>query len=280
MGILLPVLICFAIAAVCAIILTVSSLLFGVKEDEKFLAIRDALPGANCGACGYSGCDGYARALSEGKVKQTNLCTPGGTQTSEDVAAILGVKADKAVRKFAYIGCHGTCEATKKDEKHLRDGFKTCKEAAEHWGGENVCTFACVGLGDCAAACPSKAICMADGIAHVDTARCIGCGLCAKTCPKHIISMLPQETLTAVMCSNKQKGADARKACKNACIGCKKCEKVCPNGAITVIDNLAVVDYNKCTNCETCIKECPTGCLKSVFFPDKPEGCEFEDLVD
>ena len=110
------------------------------------------------------------------------------------------------------------------------------------------------------------------GIARVDTARCLGCGLCTRVCPKNIITMLAQETETVVMCSNTQKGADARKACKNACIACKKCEKTCPNGAISVQNNLAVVDYSKCTNCAACVKECPTGCLKTVFFPNIPEN--------
>ncbi|MBQ9747021.1 MAG: 4Fe-4S binding protein, partial [Clostridia bacterium] len=101
--------------------------------------------------------------------------------------------------------------------------------------------------------------------------RCVGCGICASTCPKKVISMLPQETATVVMCNNKDKGADARKACKNACIGCKKCEKVCPQGAITVKDNLARIDYAKCNGCGACVKGCPTGCLKSVVFADIPE---------
>ncbi len=270
MEIIIPVLICLAIAAVCAIILTVSSLLFGVKEDEKFLAIRDALPGANCGACGYSGCDGYARALSEGKVKQTNLCTPGGTQTSEDVAAILGVKADKAVRKFAYIGCHGTCEATKKDEKHLRDGFKTCKEAAEHWGGENVCTFACVGLGDCAAACPYNAIVIADGVARVVSSLCTGCGLCASNCPHGTIKMMEEGAIVAIGCSNHDKGILTRKMCTNGCIGCTKCARTCPNGAITMENNLPVMDYEKCIGCGICADVCPIHAIhKDVFICDK-----------
>jgi ferredoxin len=83
--------------------------------------------------------------------------------------------------------------------------------------------------------------------------------------------MVPQDTKAVVMCNNKDKGADARKACKNACIGCKKCERTCPNGAIKVIDNLAVIDYEKCTGCGACVAGCPTGCLKSVIFPDLPE---------
>ncbi len=81
------------------------------------------------------------------------------------------------------------------------------------------------------------------------------------------------------MCSNTQKGADARKACKNACIGCKKCEKTCPHGAIAVDNNLATIDYDKCTGCGTCTEVCTTGCLKKVFFPDLPAGVEAEDLL-
>ena len=92
--------------------------------------------------------------------------------------------------------------------------------------------------------------------------------------------MIPQETATVVMCSNKQKGVDAKKACKNACIGCKKCEKVCPHDALKVIDNLAHIDYEKCVHCEACVKECPTGCLKTAFFPDIPANVSSEDLID
>ena len=270
MAILIPVLICLAVAVVCAIILTVSNILFGVKEDEKFLAIRDALPGANCGACGYSGCDGYARALCEGKITETNLCVPGGDTASQDIAGILGVEAGKAVKLFAYVGCHGTCEATKKDEKHLRDGFKTCREAAEHWEGENVCTYACIGLGDCAVACPNDAIIIHDGVAKVISSLCSGCGLCAKTCPHGTIKMQEDGTIIAIGCSNHNKGAITRKMCTNGCIGCTKCARTCPNGAITMDENLPLLDHSKCTSCGACVDACPVGAIhKDVFVCDK-----------
>ena len=119
-----------------------------------------------------------------------------------------------------------------------------------------------------------------DGIAHVDTSRCLCCGLCTTICPKHIISMIPQETAAAVMCSNTDKGADARKACKNACIGCMKCKKVCPHDAITVTNNLAKIDFDKCEGCGACAEVCPTGCMKQVVFPDIPEDVHPNDLID
>ena len=78
------------------------------------------------------------------------------------------------------------------------------------------------------------------------------------------------------MGNSKDKGADARKACKNACIGCMKCVKTCPHEAITVTNNLAKIDYTKCVGCGACAASCPTGSLKQVFFPDLSE--EYEDF--
>jgi ferredoxin len=147
------------------------------------------------------------------------------------------------------------------------------------FAGPDACRFGCMGLGDCAAACPSGAICLKDGIAHVDTSLCIGCGLCRDTCPKHIISMVPQEAKVVVACSNEDKGAQARTACKNACIACKKCEKACEFGAISVQNNLAGIDYDKCTGCGACAGACPTGAIHNVLLADIPEGVNPRDLV-
>ena len=121
---------------------------------------------------------------------------------------------------------------------------------------------------------------MKDGIAHVDSSKCLGCGLCEDICPKKIISMVPQETRCVVMCNSRDKGAEARRACKNACIGCKKCEKTCQSGAITVVDNRAVIDYKKCTGCGVCMDNCPAGCIHHTYFPDLPDGVTAEDLMD
>lgn len=276
MEILIAFLVMLAIALVAAILLTVFSHFFGVEEDPKKKQIRECLPGINCGACGYKGCDDYAAALAEGGVKP-NLCIPGAQQVADEIAAIIGVETEEFEDVVAFVACNGNCNAT--SPKALYEGVQTCEAASMLYGGANSCRFGCLGYGDCAAACPSNAICIIDGIAHVRTDRCLGCGICANTCPKKIINMLPQKTNTVVMCSSKDKGADARKACKNACIACKKCEKLCPHGAITVKDNLATIDYNKCTGCGLCVKECPTGCLKTVFFPNIPKDVECDEII-
>lgn len=277
---MIPIIIAFGVVASVALILGVLLALishfFAVPEDQKVKAVRACLPGVNCGACGYKGCDDYAAAVADGSAKP-NLCIPGAEATAKELGEILGIEVEAPVDLVAFVHCNGNCEATTKKAGY--DGITSCKAASMLYSGPDACRFGCVGLGDCAAACPSGAICMKDGIAHVDTSKCLGCGLCETICPKHIISMIPQETEAVVMCSNTDKGADARKACKNACIGCKKCEKTCPQNAITVVNNLAKIDYDKCEGCGLCDDVCPTGCIKQVVFPDIPEGVHPRDII-
>ncbi len=276
MEIILAFIIMLFIAIIAGVSLSLFSRLFTIEENPLKAQIRECLPGINCGACGYKGCDDYAEALSNGSVNPS-LCIPGAQNVANEIGNILGIEAEPFKDVVAFVACNGHCEATSK--KAIYEGVSTCHAASMIYGGNNSCRFGCLGLGDCAFACPSNAICLVDGIAHINTALCLGCGVCANTCPKHIIKMLPQETATAVMCSNTQRGADARKTCSNACIGCKKCEKTCNNGAIIVKDNLAIIDYEKCTNCGECVKACPTGCLKSVFFPNIPSDTNFEEIL-
>ena len=266
MPILIAVLVLLVIALVCALLLTVASVFFSVcNEDERLPRVRDALPGANCGACGFSGCDGYAKALCDGTTDKTNLCTPGGDGVAKEIAEILGTEAAEVEELVAYVACNGACAPEEK--KYEYTGPKTCKAANMSYSGDRFCTFACLGYGDCAKVCPRDAICITErGVAEIDPRKCIGCGLCAKICPNNIIHIIRDTSRVAVKCSNKYKGASVRNFCKTGCIACGKCEKSCPADAIHVIDNLAVIDYDKCTGCGICRDVCPVHCIHEGNF--------------
>ena len=261
MTILIPTILLGVIAIVCAVLLTLSNVFFGVKEDETAKAIRECLPGANCGACGYTGCDGYAKALADGTESKTNLCVPGGDKSAQTIASVLGVETEDVVEQVAYVACNGSCHPS--ERKYVYDGIKTCVSANMLYSGDRDCTFACLGYGDCMNVCPRDAICInpEKGIAEIDPRKCIGCGLCAKACPNHIIHLINDTSRVVVKCSSHNKGAQVRKVCLNGCIACGKCEKSCPEGAIKVVDNLATIDYEKCTGCGNCHDVCPVKCI-------------------
>ncbi len=252
-------LIVLGIGLLCAVMLVLAAKFFAVEENEMVAQIRECLPGANCGACGYAGCDGYAQALGEEEGIKTNLCIPGGDAAAQAISALLGVECEDVVEQVAVIHCYGDCTHTANKMDYV--GIQSCEAAKLLYGGAGKCVYGCMGLGDCAAVCPQGAICIQNGIAHVDTRKCIGCGLCAKACPRGLIEILPDVERVLVTCNNTEKGAAVRTKCSNGCIGCKKCEKNCPHGAIRVENNLARIDYALCTDCGACAENCPVGCI-------------------
>ncbi len=260
--ILIAVAVLSVTGAVCALLLILASKFMYVPVDEKFPKIRECLPGANCGACGYAGCDGYANALAAGEESKINKCVPGAAKAAQELAAVLGVEFEEAASLVAVVQCGGDCEKTK--DKMDYQGIKTCTAAKLFYGGKGACSFGCLGFGDCANICPEHAIKIINGVARVNTWACIGCGMCAKTCPNKLIALKPADAAMVVTCSNKEKGAATRKECSNGCIGCHKCERECPSHAITVKDNVSRIDYSKCTNCGHCAEICPVGCIKTV----------------
>ena len=228
---------------------------FAVEVDEKEVAIREALPGNNCGGCGYPGCDGLAAAIAKGEAP-VNRCPVGGEPVGKIIAGIMGQEAGESIRQTAYVKCKGTCDKTK--DYYQYTGVEDCEMMAfVPNGGAKMCTYGCLGFGNCVKACPFDAIHVVDGIAKVDKEVCKACGKCIAACPKHLIELVPYEAKHLVQCSSKDKGKDVMKACSVGCIGCHLCEKNCPNDAVHVVDNVAYIDQEKCTGCGICAEKCP-----------------------
>lgn len=256
--ILLAVLLVAGIGLVAGAGLAIASVLMAVPRDEKAEQITELLPGANCGACGYSGCAGYAAALAKGEAPQ-GLCAPGGKETVVQIAAVLGTEAVDVQRKAAVVHCQGNCAHTSNRMQYV--GIQSCAAAVQLYRGAGSCSYSCIGFGDCAAVCTEQAIMLCDGVAHVDPDRCGACGLCVTACPKQLITLVPDAPQAVVRCANRDKGAVTRKVCTAGCIGCMKCQKVCEAGAVNVQDNLAVVDAALCTGCGKCEAACPQHCI-------------------
>ncbi len=265
---LTPILIVVAVGLVCAAILTIASKVFFVPVDETFANLRAELPGANCGACGYNGCDDYANALAADHSLSCSLCPVGGADVAAKLAEVLGVEAGSADKEVAVVMCNGHKDAAKTIMEYK--GVQTCSAAKQFFGGLSACPHGCIGLGDCEAACDFDAIHICDGVAVVNRDNCVGCGVCAKTCPNSVIKIQTAKNLVVVQCKNTDKGAVARKACSNACIGCMKCAKTCKFEAITVENNVATIDPAKCKNCGLCAKECPTGAINNMRVKKAP----------
>ena len=258
--ILTPVLLVVAMGLVFAVILTIAAKVFFVPVDETVIKLREQLPGANCGGCGFAGCDDYASALAaDPEGVGPNKCPVGGADCAAALAAILGIEAGSAGPQVATVMCNGNSQAAKSLLEY--QGLTTCSAASTLYGGMNQCKYGCLGLGDCTRACNFDAIKICDGVAVVARELCSGCGACASACPKNKV---------VVQCHSEDKGAATRKACSNGCIACGKCTKVCKFEAITVENNHAYIDPEKCKNCGLCAKECPTGAINNMRAKRKP----------
>lgn len=237
------------------ILLGVAGKFFAVETDERVIQVRECLPGNNCGGCGYPGCDGLAEAIVAGDA-EVNGCPVGGAPVAEKIGAILGVDAGAAVRKVAYVKCAGTCENA--SNKYNYVGEQDCRRAVMVPGrGDKACAYGCLGLGSCVEVCQFDALSIQDGIAHVDKEKCVACGKCVTTCPNNVISLIPYDSAYAVQCSSKDKGKDVMSVCKAGCIGCGLCVKQCEFGAVTLENNIAVIDGEKCQGCGKCAEKCP-----------------------
>ncbi len=254
MSIVIAAVVIGAVGILAAVLLGIASEKFKVEVDEKEVAVREALPGNNCGGCGFPGCDGLAAAIAKGEARP-DACPVGGEEVANAIAAIVGGEVS-AVKQVAFVKCAGNCEKAKDAYEYV--GPQDCKIASNTPGaGPKACSYGCMGYGSCVKACQFGAISIVDGIAVVDKDKCKSCGMCVAACPRNIIEMVPYDAGAMVQCNSKDFGKDVKAACSVGCIGCGICSKNCPEGAIAVEGFLAKVDYSKCTGCGTCKEKCP-----------------------
>lgn len=241
------------LGAVFGAVLAVASKVFAVEEDERLPLLKDALPGANCGGCGFAGCQAYAQAVLSSEA-EIGRCAAGGAESALKMSEIMGVEAVAVERKVAMVKCRGEHHAM----KGVYHGIPDCRSAMFVTGyGPSVCPNGCLGFGTCVTVCRFDAIRVENGVARVDADKCTGCMQCVAACPRKVIVPVTYNADIVIACSNRERGAYTRLACNIGCIGCHLCEQQCEFDAIHVIDNLATIDYSKCVSCGRCAAVCP-----------------------
>ncbi len=237
---------------------------FVVKVDPRVEKVREVLPGANCGACSFAGCMGYAEAVVGNPDVAPNMCAPGKTAVAEKIAEITGKKAEKVEPRIARVFCQGGTSLSQRKFDYV--GVRDCTAAVLAAGGDKSCEFGCLGYGTCMRACPFGAITMsADNLPIIDPEKCTACGKCVVACPKQVIELAQMSKAVVISCHSRDKGVDTKKKCQVGCIGCGICVRTCPFEAIKLENNLARINHDKCTVCGLCVKKCPTTAIKDYI---------------
>jgi Na+-translocating ferredoxin:NAD+ oxidoreductase subunit B len=265
--IIISIIVLTALGLVASALLAASSKLLYVEEDPRVEAVTDALPGANCGGCGFAGCEGYAVAVLYDPAIPPNKCCAGGAEVSEKVAQLSGKAMGDSEPLVAFRRCDRIGgNVQQKFEYH---GVPTCRAAAMVQDGPYACKFSCLGLGDCVRACPFNAMNLRNGMVYIDPDACTACGTCTRVCPNSILQLVPRRSRVMVFCSSQDKGKEVSSVCEVGCISCMKCVKKCPANAISIKDNRTHIDHQLCLDygpeCEeACVASCPRKILRCL----------------
>ena len=261
MAIFLAVVIVAVLGLLLGFGLAVADKKLAVEKSEKLVAIEKIMPGANCGSCGFAGCNAYAEAVYKGEA-EIGLCPPGGSALAQKMGEIMGKAVSLSEEKMvAYVHCRGSNENTVRLFDY--QGMQDCNAAFLVQGGMYACKEGCLHLGSCMRVCPVSAISKdKDGLISVDPNKCIGCKKCTTVCPNGVIKMIPYSAKYVVACNNHENGAKVRKECKVGCIGCKICQAKFPTSGCRVDDFLSVIDYSKDgIDTSAAAEACPQKCI-------------------
>jgi Na+-translocating ferredoxin:NAD+ oxidoreductase subunit B len=249
-----------------------------IFSDHTMQKIIDVLPNINCGVCGYATCSAFAKAILEGR-KEATGCVPGGAKTAHAIGDIMGITVTLAEPLMAIVKCKGG--AAESTLRCLYHGIPDCHAAILAGNGPKTCIDGCLGLGSCVKACPFDALHInGNNVAVVDPDKCTGCGACVKVCPRLIIDLIPLVHKIYLACSNHDRGARVKKYCSVGCTACTLCVKATPSGAISMANNLPVLDYKAQENFVVAATTCPSNCFVDLvkFRPKvnidaKCDGC-------
>jgi electron transport complex protein RnfB len=252
-----------------------------VKKDERIEQLEAALPGLNCGACGYAGCASYAEAMASDDSDLTR-CTPGGPETAAELGRIMGVEVEvSGAKKVAQVHCRGGEGVSEYSFKY--HGLADCNALFILYGGDKICKNGCLGLGSCIRVCPVDAIDYdSEGKVWVDKDACISCGKCLEICPTGVMKWVPYDADYIVACNNTDPPKVVRKHCKVGCIACKICEKKSPEGGYVVENNLSTINYEMTGDRSAGAEKCPNNCIirvspvVEVEEPEEPQPVKVE----
>lgn len=262
---ILILLVMAALGIIFGLILAYANKKFAIEVNPLIHIVEDVLPKGQCGACGFAGCMAYAEAVVNNPDVPPNLCVPGKAIVAAQVAELTGKKAEAVEPRVAKVMCGGGIEQAKLNYDY--EGIKSCAAANVLFGGPKSCSYGCLGFGDCVGTCPFGAMTMGDNhLPQINSEKCTGCGACQKACPKQVITLTPLTAKVHVNCKSSAKGAEVRKICTSGCISCTLCMRQCPYGAITMVNNLPVVDNSKCVDCADakCVEKCPTKAIHLI----------------
>lgn len=259
------------VATLFGVAIAVVNARFRVWEDPRIDAVRDLLPGADCGACGRAGCRAFAQAVIGGSAVPAE-CTVMGPDEKEDVADYLGISAGSADRRVARLLCAGGRDVAPYKARY--HGIESCAAAAAVTGGGKACPWGCIGYADCAVSCDFDAIQMSPfGLPVVDVDLCTACGDCVEACPLGLFTLLPTDHHLVVQCKNLLSGEAAEAVCSVVCNACGRCVADAADGLIEMVDGLAVVDYGRIeSENPKAVERCPTGAIVWI------EGQQFPEL--
>lgn len=245
---------------------------FRVWEDPRIDAVRDLLPGADCGACGRAGCRAFAEAVIDGSAAPAE-CTVMGPDERADVADYLGISEGSADRRVARLLCAGGRDVAPYRARY--HGVESCAAAAAVTGGGKACPWGCLGYADCAVSCEFDAIEMSRwGLPIVDLDGCVACGDCVEACPLDLFVLLPADHHLLVQCKNLLRGDEAEAVCSVACNACGRCVLDAADGLIALENGLAIIDYERIEwENPKAVERCPTGAIVWV------EGQQFPELL-